>query len=94
MNKNYYVYILANKSNSIIYIGVTNNIGKRTEEHTNKYVNGFCEKYNVNKLVYCEVYNDIKIAIAREKQLKGWKRAKKNALIETINPEWKELLFD
>ncbi len=91
MERNYYVYILANKTNSTIYIGVTRDISRRIDEHTNKYVDGFCEKYNVNKLVYCEVYNDIKLAIAREKQLKGWTRAKKNALIESVNPKWQEM---
>ena len=87
----YYVYILTNWSNRALYTGVTNNLERRLYEHKNKSVKGFTEKYNVNKLVYFDSTNDIKAAIAREKQIKGWTRNKKNALIESINPQWNDL---
>jgi len=75
-----------------MYIGVTNDLIRRVYEHKSKQVDGFTKKYNVNKLVYYEEYNNASDAISREKQLKGWIRAKKNALIETINPKWDDLL--
>jgi len=87
----YCVYILANASNSVLYIGVTNDLERRLFEHKNHLVPGFTSRYNVEKLVYFEAVNDINAAIAREKQLKGWSRAKKNALVETLNPDWREL---
>ena len=77
----YYVYIMANKTNSTIYIGVTNDIARRVEEHKNGLINGFTKRYNINKLVYVETTNDIKSAIQREKQLKKWGREKKEKLI-------------
>lgn len=92
MQFSYYVYILANKTNSTIYIGVTNEIYRRTNEHNDKVVDGFAERYNVNKLVYVEEYSSIVDAIAREKQLKKWRREKKDALVNSINPQWKDLL--
>ena len=85
---NYYVYITANKNNNVIYIGVTNNIERRIYEHKSGEIKGFTQKYNVHKLVYVEMYSNIK----REKQLKGWSRSKKNILIETTNPDWNELM--
>nr|MDE6275593.1 GIY-YIG nuclease family protein [Clostridia bacterium] len=75
-----------------IYIGVTSNIYKRIDEHNDKSVDSFTKKYNINKLVYVEEYSSIVDAIAREKQLKGWRRERKNALINSVNPEWKDLL--
>ena len=87
----YYVYMLSNWDNSVLYIGVTNNLERRLYEHQHKLMEGFTEKYNVDKLVYVETTGDVKAAIAREKQLKGWSRAKKNALVASINPEWKDL---
>ena len=87
----YYVYILTNWSSRVLYTGVTNNLERRLYEHKNKSVKGFTEKYNVNKLVYFDSTTDIKAAIAREKQIKGWTRNKKNALIESINPQWNDL---
>ena len=87
----YYVYILANWNNSVLYIGVTNDLERRLYEHREKTVTGFTEKYNLQKLVYVETTNDVKAAIAREKQLKGWSRAKKEALIVSINPAWNDL---
>ena len=87
----YYVYMLSNWNNSVLYIGVTNNLERRLYEHQHKLIEGFTEKYNVDKLVYVETTGDVKAAIAREKQLKGWSRAKKNALVAGMNPEWKDL---
>ena len=87
----YYVYILASWNNNVIYTGITNNLERRMYEHKNKLNNGFTKKYNVNKLVYYACTKDVLSAIEREKQIKGWKRQKKNALIETINPKWEDL---
>ena len=87
----YYVYMLTNKYKNVLYTGVTSNLEKRLYEHKMKLVKGFTHKYNVDKLVYFEETSDVNAAIAREKQLKGWVRNKKNALIETINPEWNDL---
>ena len=86
----YYVYILANEDNSMVYVGVTNDIKLRLYEHRNGQIEGFTKKYHVNKLVYYEEYSEITFAISREKQMKHWVRRKKNRLVETINPEWKD----
>jgi len=75
----------------MIYVGITNNLERRLYEHRNKLTDGFTSKYNLNKLVYFESTDDVTVAIAREKELKGWVRRKKTALINTINPEWKDL---
>lgn len=87
----YYVYILTNWSNKVIYTGVTNNLERRMYEHKNKLIPGFTEKYNVHKLVYYDSSNDVKAAISREKQIKGWTRQKKIDLIESMNPQWVDL---
>ena len=87
----YFVYILTNWNHKVMYIGVTNNLHKRMYQHKSKLIEGFTKKYNVNKLVYYEATEDIRSAIEREKQLKGWIRTKKNSLVTTINPEWKDL---
>jgi len=87
----YYVYILSNKYNSVIYTGVTNNLERRIYQHKNKIFEGFTKKYNVDKLVYFEITEDVKSAIEREKQIKGWTREKKNSLIEAVNPIWADL---
>ena len=87
----YYVYILTNKSNRVLYIGVTNNLVRRIFEHKEKMVDGFTARYNIDKLVYYEVTNDVKVAIEREKQLKKWARSKKDWLIQQQNPLWKDL---
>lgn len=87
----YYVYILANWNNTVIYTGVTNNLERRVYEHKNKLIDGFTKKYNVGKLVYYVVTTDVKSAIEREKQIKGWTRQKKNDLIATMNPTWEDL---
>ncbi|KUO72760.1 MAG: endonuclease [Clostridia bacterium BRH_c25] len=87
----YYVYILTNWTNKVLYTGVTNDLERRLYEHNNKLVKGFTEKYNVNKLVYFDSTTDVKAAIAKEKQIKGWTRKKKDDLIESINPQWLDL---
>ena len=88
----YSVYILSNNTNTTIYIGVTNDLVRRVWEHKNVAVpKSFTAKYNVHKLVYFETVESIKDAIAREKQLKGWNRARKEKLINSINPEWADL---
>ena len=89
--KSGYVYILTNKKNGTLYIGVTSDLIKRIWEHKNKVVEGFTEKYNLDKLVYYEVFEDIENAILREKQLKKWHRDWKINQIEKTNPEWKDL---
>ncbi len=86
-----YVYILANNTNTVLYIGVTNNIARRIYEHKNNLVDGFSSRYKLCKLVYCESCNSIVDAIRREKQLKAWRRAWKEDLIKSINPQWKDL---
>jgi putative endonuclease len=87
----YYVYILANWSNKVLYTGVTNDLERRVYEHKNKLIKGFTEKYNVNKLVYFDTTTDVRAAIEREKQIKGWTRHKKDDLVNSINPQWKDL---
>ena len=89
-----YVYILSNWDDSVLYIGVTSNLPKRLYEHRNGLADGFTKKYNVHKLVYYEETSYMRSALEREKQLKGWTRAKKNALIQTRNPNWKDLSVD
>ena len=89
----YYVYILTNKTDTVMYIGVTNDLQRRLCEHKNEQIEGFTKRYHVHKLVYYEEYHEINDAIAREKQLKGWKREKKNALVLAKNPnldDWSE----
>ena len=87
----YYVYILTNWNNKVMYVGVTNNIERRLYEHRNKLIDGFTSKYNINKLVYFENTTDVTAAIQREKQIKGWNRNKKNELVESVNPDWEDL---
>ncbi|MBN1130172.1 MAG: GIY-YIG nuclease family protein [Chitinispirillaceae bacterium] len=87
----YYIYILTNINNKVMYIGVTNNLTRRLFQHQSKTFPGFTAQYNVNKLVYFEHTNDIKVAIKREKTIKGWRREKKNELVSSLNPEWKDL---
>ena len=87
----YFVYLLTGKDNKVMYLGVTNDIKRRLYEHKNKMVKGFTERYNVNRLVYYEETSDILTAIAREKEIKRWRREKKDALVAAVNPEWKDL---
>jgi len=91
LNKNYYLYIITNWNNNVMYIGVTNDLVRRLYEHKNKLYDGFTKKYNLNKLVYFELFFDIEDAIRREKEIKKWRREKKNKLVESINPEWRDL---
>jgi putative endonuclease len=91
--KQYYVYIMTNRARTL-YTGVTNNLTHRVYAHKRKLVKGFTAKYNITQLVYYEVTSDVRSAIAREKQIKGWLRKKKIALIESMNPEWKDLSAD
>ena len=88
--KHYYVYILTNNSGTL-YVGVTNDLKRRVWEHKHKVEEGFAEKYNIGRLVYFEQTNDVRIAIEREKQLKNWRRAKKDKLIGMMNPSWNDL---
>ena len=87
----YYLYILTNKSGSVMYIGMTNDLTRRIHEHRMALVDGFTKRYHVHKLVYVEEYLDPNEAVARERQLKGWTRMKKNHLVETMNPTWDDL---
>ena len=87
----YFVYIISNVANTSVYVGVTNNLERRIYEHKNKVNDGFTKKYNVTKLVYFEETNSINSAIEREKQIKKWSRTKKDELINSINPTWKDL---
>jgi putative endonuclease len=89
--KNGYIYIMTNKPNGILYIGVTSDLVKRAYEHKNSVVAGFTSTYNLKFLVYYEVFDDIKNAIEREKQLKNWHRDWKINLIEKVNPYWNDL---
>ncbi|HLA87600.1 MAG TPA: GIY-YIG nuclease family protein [Anaerolineales bacterium] len=91
--RHYYVYIMTNKSKTL-YTGVTNNLERRVYEHKHKLVAGFTSKYNITKLVHYEETNDVQEALVREKQIKGWLRSKKIALIEVENPEWKDLSLE
>jgi putative endonuclease len=91
MNKQYYVYMMTNKINTVIYTGVTSGLEKRVYEHKHKMVDGFTKKYNITKLVYYEVTDDVKSAIEREKQIKAGSRDKKLQLVDSVNPKWKDL---
>jgi putative endonuclease len=89
-DKHYYVYILTNPSRTL-YTGITNNLRRRVEEHKQKLVPGFTAKYNIHRLVYFEVFEDVRNAIEREKRIKSWTRAKRVALVESKNPKWDDL---
>ena len=91
MYKTYYVYIMSNTNDTTLYIGVTNDIERRVKEHRSGQIPGFTQKYNCYKLVYYETYSDIDQAIEREKKLKKWRREKKDWLINTMNPDLKDL---
>ena len=94
MYNTYYVYMMSSNSNNALYIGVTNDLVRRVREHKNGISGGFTLKYSCHKLVYYESFSDIEQAIGREKVLKGWKRFRKDALIDTINPERRDLYED
>jgi len=90
----YYVYILTNKYQNVLYTGVTNDLERRCYEHKTKKLKGFTQKYNVDKLVYFEVFDHVELAIQREKQIKAYSRVKKTNLIDKFNIGWKELYCD
>jgi putative endonuclease len=89
--KEYYVYILTNTHHTVLYTGVTNDLERRCYEHKQKKIKGFAQKYNVDKLIYFERFDSIDLAIEREKQIKGFSREKKTAIINQFNNEWIEL---
>jgi putative endonuclease len=87
----YYVYLMTNWNDRVMYLGVTNDLMRRVYEHKNKLVKGFTKKYNVDKLVYFEETADVLSAIAREKEIKKWRRHKKDSLVQRVNPNWRDL---
>jgi putative endonuclease len=91
MNNQYYVYLMTNKSNKVLYTGVTNDLKKRIYEHKEKLVEGFTKRYNLIKLVYFETCGDIQSALCREKQIKDGSRQKKIDLINSVNDKWRDL---
>jgi putative endonuclease len=93
MEHQYFVYIMTNNSRTL-YTGVTNDLNRRVYEHRHKLVEGFTKRYNITRLVCFEATSDVRAAISREKQIKGWLRSKKIALIESMNPEWRDLSED
>ncbi len=93
MNKQYYVYMLTNDNNTVIYTGITNDLHRRVYEHKEKLVKGFTKRYNIHKLVYYEVAYDPVSAISREKQIKAGSRLKKVTLVETMNRDWQDLYY-
>jgi putative endonuclease len=94
VDNQYFVYILTNSNNKVLYVGFTNNLERRLHEHKDKTHKGFTQKYNVHKVVYFESTSDVLSAIEREKQIKGWVRRKKDDLIKSSNPEWCDLSLD
>ncbi len=91
MEKYYYIYIMTNKNNKVLYTGVTSDLKRRVYEHKEKLIEGFTKRYNITKLSYYEIYRDAEKAILREKQIKGGSRAKKEMLVNGFNPEWRDL---
>ena len=88
--RRYCVYIMASRSR-VLYTGVTSDLGRRTREHREKAIKGFTSKYHVRKLVYWEEFGEVAVAIAREKEIKGWRREQKVRLVESVNPGWRDL---
>ncbi len=91
MKSSYYVYIISNKVHTVFYTGVTNNLTRRIYAHKHKLVEGFSQKYNINKLLYFEEYSDVNEALKREKQIKDFRREKKLQLINSLNKNWEDL---
>jgi putative endonuclease len=89
--KAFYVYMMTNQSRVVLYTGITNSLTRRVWQHQSGDIEGFTKAYKVNRLVYYECFDDPRTAIAREKEIKGWRRAKKNALVEKMNPKWADL---
>ena len=94
MAHTYYVYLLTNWNNKVMYVGMTNNLERRMYEHKKQLVKGFTQKYNINKLVYFEETQEVNTAIMREKEIKKWRRRKKDFLVNNANPQWKDLSID
>jgi putative endonuclease len=94
MEKISYVYIMGSASRRALYTGITVHLNKRVFEHKSNLIEGFTSKYKCNRLVYFETFNNVVDAIAREKEIKGWRREKKNQLVESQNPKWKDLAAD
>ena len=92
--KQYFVYMMTNRWRNVLYTGITNSLQKRVWQHKNHAVPGFTARYNCDRLVHFETYDEVVQAIAREKQIKGWSRAKKDALVASTNPEWNDLAAD
>ncbi len=90
----YFVYLLTSWDGNVMYVGITNDLQRRVSEHKNKLLSGFTKRYNVDRLVYFEETNDVNAAILREKEIKKWRREKKDKLVAVINPEWKDLSED
>ena len=89
--KSFFVYMMTNRSRTVLYTGVTNSLVRRVWQHQRGEIEGFTKRYKLNRLVYHETYNDPRDAISREKEIKGWARAKKNALVQAKNPRWHDL---
>lgn len=94
MNKFYFTYIITNKNNTVLYVGVTDNLERRAFEHKNKLIKGFTSKYNINKIIWYDVFNSPQEAIEAEKKIKGWTRIKKVDLIQSMNPKFQDLTGD
>jgi len=92
--KTYYIYLMTNWNHRVMYVGVTNDLVRRVYEHKNKLMEGFTSRYNINKLVYFENTEDIHAALAREKEIKRWRREKKDALVHALNSDWRDLSED
>jgi putative endonuclease len=91
MERHYYIYMMTNMQNTVLYTGITNDLKRRIYEHKEKLVKGFTKKYNITKLVYYEIFRDVDSAILREKQIKGGSRVKKIRLVDSMNSSWEDL---
>ncbi len=91
MTKTFYVYMMTSRSRVVLHTGITNSLVRRVWQHQKGEIEGFTKKYKVNRLLYYENFDDPRNAISREKEIKGWRRGKKNALVETLNPKWTDL---
>ncbi len=89
--KTFHVYMMTIRPRVVLYIGITNSLVRRVWQHRQGEIQGFTKRYNVNRLVYYECFDDPRDAISREKELKGWRRVRKNAFVETLNPKWSDL---
>src|SRR5436305_12782244 len=92
--KAFYAYMMTNRSRVVLYTGITNSLMRRVWQHQNGEIEGFTKTYRVNRLIYYERFNEPRDAIAREKEIKGWRRSKKNALVERMNPKWAKFITD